>query len=364
MRRDFGQLLTAVQAVALCTSANATARPTARSLPPSLTMQCSSVARAGVRYDRDGRHHSGGARDRRVLKSKEAVTRATLAARLQKSPSTIRWRVGKALASGWLVEDKDSHELRHGTPMPAAGQALPPGPASVVKRIDERLPGRPHPPLSCPRPTAQPKGGMCPSRKGFDGSLRPRARRGRRRRGAALLMAPVEALAAWSPASGKPAGPWRDGDLLMVRRGRRPAYLEGRRAGFVDAEAAREAEAISTLQSIFPAPRYSPAPIVGARAGSRSTPTRTAAPSAGSWEQHRRCGSGGPSGGRRRRERPRPSHGRAARGLRPRAAAHRPVGESRGAQARPSARRPGRARALGLARRRSCTTTSSASYRG
>src|SRR5262249_25678403 len=64
----------------------------------------------------------------------EAVTRADLCARLHRSPATVRWRVGRALKGGWLVEEKPGRQLRRGAPLPNETTALP-APEAIAVRV-------------------------------------------------------------------------------------------------------------------------------------------------------------------------------------------------------------------------------------
>jgi hypothetical protein len=125
MNRDFLQLLTAVQAVALLRQcqretvdgiviATLDDYAEARKLLASVfdTIAAEGVTKA-VRQTVE------------AVQEDEEVTQRELATRLQLATSTVSWRVRKACKGGWLVKDPATGRIRRGAPLPDEVSALP-----------------------------------------------------------------------------------------------------------------------------------------------------------------------------------------------------------------------------------------------
>lgn len=132
MRRDFRQLLTAIQTHALLyqlqRSRSATGAVVAtiadyRAIRPLLAPLFDMIVAEGVtRVIRDTVEA--------IEQDETQVTVADLAARLKVSKATMSYRVSRAIAGQWLVNDekRKGHpaKLRRGLPVPEPGEALPP----------------------------------------------------------------------------------------------------------------------------------------------------------------------------------------------------------------------------------------------
>jgi len=130
MRRDFRQLLTCIQAIALlyqCQRARtqegwveATIDDYARArelLAPIFDTIAAEGATPAIRATVE------------AIKPGQELSAAELAKRLNLSKATVSWRVNRAVESGWLVNNETrrghAHKLALGAPLPDATSALP-----------------------------------------------------------------------------------------------------------------------------------------------------------------------------------------------------------------------------------------------
>jgi hypothetical protein len=141
MRRDFRQLLTAIQTHALLAQQQRSRTPTGAviamvedygAIRPLLAPLFDMIVAEGVTPVIRETVEA-------IAQDESEVTVADLAARLKVSKGTMSYRVSRAIAGQWLVNDEKRKgrpaKLRRGLPVPEPGEALPP-PSQVEGLFD------------------------------------------------------------------------------------------------------------------------------------------------------------------------------------------------------------------------------------
>jgi hypothetical protein len=136
MRRDFRQLLNAIEAVALVRQRQRLHTPDGAVIARVDDYATARKMLCGVF---DAIVSDGVSRAIRqtveAIKPDEAINRVELAERLHLAGSTVRWRVGRALKAGWLVEDRQDRTLKRGVALPSERTALP-TPEEIQARVE------------------------------------------------------------------------------------------------------------------------------------------------------------------------------------------------------------------------------------
>ncbi len=130
MRRDFQQLLTFVQVVALLRQCQRDRTPEGWIIA---TLDDYDVARGLLEITFDIVTSEGLTKPVRevveAIQEREEVTQQQLCERLTLAKATVSYRVGRALKGGWLVNNEPRkghpHKLARGAPMPEEAHALP-----------------------------------------------------------------------------------------------------------------------------------------------------------------------------------------------------------------------------------------------
>jgi len=130
MRRDFAQLLTFVQVIALLRQCQRDRTPEGWIVA---TLDDYAAARDLLNITFDIVTSEGLTKPVRevveAIQEREEVTQGQLVKRLDLSKGTISWRVRRALLGGWIVNNEarknQPHKLARGAPMPEESHALP-----------------------------------------------------------------------------------------------------------------------------------------------------------------------------------------------------------------------------------------------